>query len=139
MASLHNILRQIIHFVPQILEAREILYQASDASSYWNWDNDPVQSGSLACHSAQNGPDYDFRDKQAAMLFAFAKFIESVLVIDANKTLAITSAVFLCRISAMLFDKQSEVCCSRTRALFWSGLVLTKSSHPVGKKQVSAA
>jgi hypothetical protein len=138
-ASLHNILRQIIQLVPQIPEAREILYQASDASSYWNWDNDPVQSGSLACHSIQNGPDYGFRDKQAAMLFAFAKFIESVLLIDLNKTLAITSAVFLCRISAMLFDKQSEVCCSRSRALFWSGLVLTKSSHPVGKRQISAA
>ena len=136
-ASLHNILRQIIHLVPQIPEAREMLYQASDASSYWNCENDPVQSGSLAYHSTLNGPDYDFRDKQAAMLFAFAKLIESVFVIDVNKTLAITSAVFLCRICAMLFYQQSEVCCSRTRALFWSGLVLTKSSHPVGKKQAT--
>jgi hypothetical protein len=143
--ELRKVIKEIILLVPQLQVPRELLHPASEGSGCWTVENDPLRSGTTGNPHFVQELQFGELEKRAALLFGFVKFIENLLVLsaeDQDRIQVVSSAVYLCRLCALVTSDQNELDVfptgdvkglSLTRCLFWSGLVLTKATFLTGK------
>jgi hypothetical protein len=142
--GLRKVNREIMLLAPQLLATRELLHLASEGSSCWTVENDPLRRGTTGgLPDLIQEVQFGDLEKRAALLFGFVKLVENLLVLsaeDQNRIQVTSSAAYLCRLCALVTSDQNELevfpkvqALSLTRCLFWSGLVLTKATSLTGK------
>lgn len=140
--SIKHTLEEILDLVRNLPNPRELLRQAeADVRSWWS-ESTEVPGEDMRSPKIHCPHQITFEDDRAALLYAYAKLIKIFIQLPAHTDISccVSSALLLCRLCAPAVTgylaRSSPFALQMTRYLFWTGLVLQKTEHPVGETEI---
>lgn len=140
--SIKQALEEIINLVSELPNPRDLLRRAEADIRCWCPEYTEVQDRYIRPPKMQSSHQITFEDERAALLYAYAKFIYVFLQspIHSDTSGCVSPALLLSRLCAPAVNgylpRSSPFALQITRYLFWAGLVLKKTKHPVGESDI---